>query len=323
MGSYELDLDAATQPEAAGPPRVLVADDDADILAMVSTLLRREGYEVLQAANGLEALAQARSAAPDLLLLDVSMPDMDGYAVCRELRAAEHDPPPVIFLTARIETQDRVAGLDAGAVDYVVKPFSGAELRARVRAALRTKADSDRLRAAAATDALTGLLNRGQLGARVSELVSSARRYDRSLACLMIDVDHFKAVNDTYGHQAGDEVLSETARRLQAAKRGGDVLIRYGGEEFLALLPETDAHGAVVVAEKLRAAVADTAITYLVPEVGPIEIRVRVSIGVSCLDAEMYDGALLVAAADNALYRAKAAGRDRVVTLSSLAEIET
>jgi diguanylate cyclase (GGDEF)-like protein len=139
----------------------------------------------------------------------------------------------------------------------------------------------------------------------------------------MIDVDHFKAVNDTYGHQAGDEVLSETARRLEAVKRASDVLIRYGGEEFLALLPETDAHGAVVVAEKLRAAVADTAIPYLVPEVGPIEIRVRVSIGVSCLDAEMYDGALLVAAADNALYRAKAAGRDRVVTIASLAEIET
>jgi diguanylate cyclase (GGDEF)-like protein len=320
MSSFELDVDAALQPGAADRPRVLVADDDADILAMVSTLLRRDGYEVLQAADGLQALEHARSSAPDLLLLDVSMPGLDGYAVCREVRESDPDPPPVIFLTARVETQDRVIGLDAGAVDYVVKPFSAAELRARVRAALRTKADSDRLRAAAAVDSLTGLLNRGQLGPRVSELVAAARRTERPLSCLMIDLDHFKAVNDTYGHQAGDEVLAETARRLDRAKRATDILIRYGGEEFLALLPETSVEGALVVAEKLRLAVAEKEITYRAPDVAPIEIWVRVSIGVSYLDADMYDGALLVAAADSALYRAKASGRNRIVTISSLSE---
>jgi diguanylate cyclase (GGDEF)-like protein len=322
MGSPELGIDAVAVAQAVGPPRVLVADDDPDILVMVSTLLRREGYRILEASSGLAALELARSSSPDLLLLDVAMPGLDGYTVCRELRATTPDPPPVIFLTARVDTQDRVVGLDAGAVDYIVKPFSAAELRARVRAALRTKADSDRLRAAAATDSLTGLLNRSQLGPRVSELVAAARRSRVPLACLMIDLDHFKAVNDIYGHQAGDVVLAETARRLDAARRASDVLIRYGGEEFLALMPDTDLAGAVVVAEKLRVAVAGAPISYDAQDGTTVEISVRISIGVSCLEVDMYDGALLVAAADDALYQAKTRGRNRVEAFASVDEGE-
>jgi diguanylate cyclase (GGDEF)-like protein len=296
------------------PVRILVADDDPDILTMVSTLLSREGYGVIPAANGNEALSLARSASPDLLVLDVAMPGMDGYAVCREIRSAGPDAPPVIFLTARVETQDRVVGLDAGAVDYVVKPFSAAELRARVRAALRTKLDTDRLIEAAATDPLTGLLNRSQLGPRVAELVAASRRTGRPLACLMVDLDFFKTVNDTYGHQAGDAVLVEVARRLTEAKRASDVLVRYGGEEFLALLPETDLDGALVVAEKLRSAIAEEPVVFRSEAHGPIAISVRASVGVSWLDDDMYDAALLVAAADDALYRAKERGRNRVET---------
>jgi two-component system cell cycle response regulator len=218
----------------------------------------------------------------------------------------------VIFLTARAETQDRVVGLDAGAVDYIVKPFSGAELRARVRAALRTKVASDRLMVEAVTDPLTGLRNRNHLGPRITELVAAARRGGRPLACLMVDLDHFKAVNDTYGHSAGDAVLIETARRLDDTRRSSDVLIRYGGEEFLLLLPETDHEGAAVLAEKLRRALASSPVRYASPAGQTIEISIRASVGVSSLDDGMYDAALLVAAADEALYRAKSTGRNRV-----------
>jgi diguanylate cyclase (GGDEF)-like protein len=292
--------------------RVLVADDDPDLLEFVSTLLTRDGYEVIRATHGEEALELARRRLPDLLVLDVSMPYLDGYAVCREVQAMGPDAPPVIFLTARSETQDRILGLDAGAVDYVVKPFSGAELRARVRAALRTKIASDRLREEAATDPLTGLENRQHLGPRITELVGAARRHGRPLACLMVDLDHFKAVNDTYGHPAGDAVLAEVANRLRAAKRVSDSLIRYGGEEFLLLAPETDAQGAVTLAEKIRSALAAAPIVHEAG-VAAIAISLRASVGVAVLTEEMYDGALLVAAADRALYQAKAQGRNRVV----------
>jgi two-component system cell cycle response regulator len=302
----------------ADPPRILVADDDPDILAMVETLLVRDGYGVVRATNGIEALDLARATDPDLLVLDLSMPGLDGYAVCREVRATSVEAPPVIFLTARTETHDRVSGLDAGAVDYIVKPFAAAELRARVRAALRTKLDGDRLRRAAATDPLTGLLNRGQLGPRVGELVAAARRTGRPLACLMIDLDFFKAVNDSYGHPTGDVVLMEVARRLDRAKRTSDVLVRYGGEEFLVLLPETDSEGALGLAERLRAAIAEAPIVAATESGERYEISIRASVGVSWLDDGMYDATLLVAAADDALYRAKSRGRDRVETPAPL-----
>ena len=310
--------DAGTSEAEEGVPRILVADDDPDILTMLETLLSRDGYGVVRATNGYEALDLARATDPDLLVLDLAMPGLDGYAVCREIRSSSLESPPVIFLTARTETQDRVSGLDAGAVDYIVKPFAAAELRARVRAALRTKLDGDRLRQAAATDPLTGLLNRGQLGPRVAALVAAARRTGRPLACLMIDLDYFKAVNDSYGHPTGDVVLVEVARRLEMAKRASDVLVRYGGEEFLVLLPETDLDGALSIAERIRAGIAGAPVAAATESGERFEISIRASVGVSWLDDGMYDATLLVAAADDALYRAKSRGRDRVETPAPL-----
>ena len=299
------------------PIRILVADDDPDILFLVSRLLERAGYDVVRARDGREALQLAREALPDLLILDVSMPGADGYTVCRAIQADGPNAPPVIFLTAHAHTSARVDGLDAGAVDYIVKPFEPAELTARVRAALRTKTVRDVLATEASTDPLTGLLNRNHLGARLAELVAAARRYGRPLACLMFDIDHFKAVNDTYGHLAGDGVLREVAARLKAGKRESDVLVRFGGEEFLALLPETDLAGARTLAEKLRIRIAGAPVMIL-PEVGrAFEVSIRVSVGVASWSERMADGAVLVAATDEALYQAKAAGRDRVVAAAS------
>lgn len=300
--------------------QILVADDDPDIRGLVALVLGRAGYRISTANDGLEAYALARERAWDLLLLDVSMPGMDGYAVCRELQAASSTPPPVIFLTANDHTSARVAGLDAGAVDYVVKPFDAAELTARVRAALRTKAVTDQLAAEAATDSLTGLLNRSQLHLRAAEAVAISARHGRPLACLMIDVDHFKRINDTFGHAAGDAVLVEVARRLRRACRASDVAVRYGGEEFVLLLPETGAEGARVTAEKIRSVIAAEPVSFseaFVPG-GParagdvLEIPVRVSIGGACFAERMDGSSALLAVADKALYRAKQLGRNRI-----------
>ena len=313
MASIEVGHEHADAGESEGQLRILVADDDPDIRSLVSRLLSRAGYAVVSATDGSEALRQAREHKPDLLILDVSMPGADGYAVCRALQAEQGpEAPPVIFLTAHAHTSARVEGLDAGAVDYIVKPFEHDELTARVRAALRTKTVRDTLANEAATDALTGLLNRGQLRPSIAGLVAAARRYGRPLACLMADLDHFKAVNDAYGHPTGDRVLREVAARLQAGMRASDVLVRYGGEEFVALLPETDARGARTVAEKLRLRIAGSPVAVR-PEVGaPQEVEVRVSVGVACWSERMHDGSELIEAADEALYRAKAAGRNRV-----------
>jgi diguanylate cyclase (GGDEF)-like protein len=301
--------------ERAGPApaRILIADDDPDILMLLRMVLAREGYEVVAASDGLEALRMAREHAPDLCLLDVSMPGADGYMVCRELQQLGPSAPPVIFLTAHAHTNARVSGLDAGAVDYVTKPFEREELRARVRAALRTKTAKDALAAEAATDALTGLLNRTSLETTVPELVELARRNGTPLTCLMIDLDHFKQVNDTYGHAAGDRVLVETASRFAATVRKSDVLIRYGGEEFLLLLPGTNADGAVTMAARLRDALEARPVVWRAdPRDNSVEIQVRASIGIAEWHDGYPDGAAMIAAADEALYRAKALGRNRV-----------
>jgi two-component system cell cycle response regulator len=212
----------------------------------------------------------------------------------------------VIFLTAHTHTDARVAGLDAGAVDYIVKPFANEELVARVRAALRTKAVHDGLAERAARDGLTGLFNRRELDTRAHQAVALADRHARPFSCLLLDIDHFKLVNDTHGHAAGDTVLREAAQRICDASRISDIVGRYGGEEFVVLLPETDGPAAVAAADKLRALLADSPVP-----VGRGRISIRASIGVATWDDSMRTPSDLYAAADGALYRAKALGRDR------------
>jgi diguanylate cyclase (GGDEF)-like protein len=291
---------------------VLIADDDPDILGLLGFLLEKEGYEVLRALDGLEALRLADDRAPDLCVLDVSMPGADGYAVCRELQARGQSPPTVIFLTAHAHTTARVSGLDAGAVDYVVKPFNGDELMARIRAALRTKTTRDALVVEATTDQLTGLHNRSHLELVADELVALAERGGRPISCLMIDLDHFKSVNDTYGHGAGDAVLKEAARRFSGAVRRSDVLVRYGGEEFVVLLPDTDTTGAMATATRLRVSLEATPIVFEQPGLAPVSIIARASVGVASLTPDVDGAAGLISLADRAMYRAKALGRGRV-----------
>jgi two-component system cell cycle response regulator len=286
-------------------PLVLVADDDGVTRAMVTAWLRHAEIDVVAARDGDEALVVATEQHPDLMLVDVTMPGRDGYDVCRAIQETSSTPPPVIFLTAHTTTTARVEGLDAGAVDYIVKPFERDELVARVRAALRTKALRDGYVEQATRDGLTGLLNRREIDLNADAAVRLAERHGRPLSLLMVDIDHFKRINDRFGHPAGDGVLQEVSRRILSAVRASDVVGRYGGEEFLLLLPETSAADGVTTGDKLRRVVAETPVV-----VGELSIHVTTSVGVASLGKGMSTAALYEAA-DRALYRAKALGRNR------------
>ena len=298
--------------------RVLVADDSTAVRRIMRRCLVAHGCEVVEAANGEEAVLQARGCPPDLVLLDVEMPVLDGFQVLSVLRA---DPAfrdvPVIFLTSRIDTAELVEGLDLGAFDYVKKPCDVGELVARVRAGLRWKARADELHrmardlgALGSTDPLTGLPNRRALESRLSALVDEARDREESLVVAVVDVDHFKRVNDEEGHPAGDAVLQAVAERLSSAVRPGQVLGRWGGEEFLALSPALSDDAALRFGERLRTLVGWEPVALD----GGRRRRVTVSVGLAAgVPAEGED---LVAQADAALYRAKRDGRDRVVRAS-------
>jgi two-component system, cell cycle response regulator len=295
-------------------PLVLVADDDGVTRAMVTAWLRGSGFDVVVARDGDEALQVATENKPDILLVDVTMPGTDGYDVCRAIQTASAVPPPVIFLTAHSTMTSRLAGLDAGAVDYIVKPFEQAELLARVRAALRTKAARDGFVEKATRDGLTGLLNRAEIDLRAEAAVRLAERHERPLSCLMVDMDHFKWINDRFGHAAGDEVLREAARRIVSACRTSDLVARYGGEEFVLLLPETTADQAVTTGDKVRRVLLERPV-----EVDGLSIPVTASVGAAEWDASMGLSGLY-RAADRALYRAKARGRNVTELHSSNAE---
>jgi diguanylate cyclase (GGDEF)-like protein len=248
-----------------------------------------------------------------VVLLDVEMPVLDGHATLERIKG---DPDlkdiPVVFLTGRVDTADVVTGLRLGAHDYLRKPFEANELMARVSAALRTKELQDELRARNAEldrvsriDMLTNIYNRRHLDEHLRRVISSARRHDRTVGVLLVDIDHFKDVNDQHGHLAGDAVLKEVASRLQGAMRTEDALGRWGGEEFIAVLTDTPGESIGVLAERMRQVIA---VKPFVLDDGT-KIRVTVSIGHT---AGIEDAEVLVHRADDALYVAKEAGRNQV-----------
>ena len=295
---------------------ILIVDDSEPNLILLRSLLLLEGYRVSTARNGLEALEAALSEPPDLVLLDVMMPEMDGYEVCQRLKAhPSTSDVPIIFVTAKGEVNERVIGLEVGADDYISKPYHPDELRARVKAALRTKVARDRLRqereemaAQAITDSLTGAYNRRFLNARLAEEVERARRYGGELACLMLDLDYFKTVNDRFGHATGDLVLRDFVDQVRLCLRASDILARYGGEEFTIVATGTGLQGALTTAEKLRRFVQDQEFR----TVTGAALRLTTSVGVAGLRLEETAETLL-ARADQALYEAKRQGRNRVV----------
>lgn len=295
--------------------RLLVADDDREMRRLMRTRLERAGFEVVLAENGPGALEGAQRLRPDLLVLDVNLSGMDGFEV---LRLVRDDPTikdvPVLLLTARTDIESRLAGLGSGADDYMIKPCDLRELLLRVKVLLSRKtareglvAENERLARLADQDPLTGAYNRRSLEQRLREEAARSSRFSAPLSVCMLDLDHFKRVNDTYGHPVGDKVLVELVRRIGGCLRTADAIARYGGEEFLLVLPHTNLGGAVVVAERIRYVVGTTPF-----DVGGVTLGITVSIGAAEVGPKGPDEA--VVRADAAMYRAKQGGRNRVET---------
>jgi two-component system cell cycle response regulator len=313
---------------------LLLIDDSEAQSNKIKEALERLGYRVTVAFSGVEGLRLARQTSPDLVLLDVVMADIDGFAVCRWLKMnAETRDIPVIMLTVRTALADRVEGLNIGADDYLAKPFEDEELEARIFAALRVKAAHSELRdrnqqlesmlhsveALASTDALTGLFNRRRFADVLRREFAVTRRYKNTLSCLLLDLDHFKQINDRFGHDAGDQVLKEVARRITGSLREVDLAARYGGEEFVVLLPHTSKGDARIVAERLLKNVRKQDFTF-----GGEVVTVTASIGCAGnSDVESSNPEDLVKAADIALYGAKKSGRNCIVMYSNAGEERT
>lgn len=296
---------------------ILVVDDVSTNLQVVGEMLNLAGYRTAYATSGAETLQQLATLTPDLILLDLRMPDLSGIQVCEQLQSKpQWREIPVIFLTASSKKENLVDAFEKGAVDYVTKPFEPVELLARVKVHLELKQTRDALQKTlvqlhqlATTDALTGVANRRLLFELGDKLLHGARRHQQPLSLLMIDIDHFKQVNDTYGHPAGDQVLQVFVRELQQILRQEDLLGRLGGEEFTAILPLTDQASAQAVAERCRQEVS----AFCFPVEPNSLLNITISIGVVTLQAEDATIACLMSRADRALYQAKRLGRNRVV----------
>lgn len=291
-------------------PIVLVIDDSPDVHRLLRARLRHEELRLDSATSGAAALEQIKQNPPAIILLDLDMPDMDGFAVLRRLKEnpATKDTP-VIVLSGLQSAHDKVAAFDLGAVDYITKPFDLTELRVRVRSALRLQQLVQMLDRRAQIDGLTGLWNRAYFDRRWVEEVSGAQRHRRPLTLALVDLDHFKSINDTYGHPAGDLVLLGLARILQRELRQEDVACRYGGEEFAVIMRDTRPGEAETACARVLAALASTAWSRHPDRVVTASIGLAGSSGGSTLNA----GAWLEAA-DRCLYAAKQGGRNRVVT---------
>jgi diguanylate cyclase (GGDEF)-like protein len=296
--------------------KILLIDDSRLIAHVAKTILTKQGHEVVLAEDGMVGLEAAKSEQPDLILLDLIMPVMDGYQVCQKLKEEESTKEiPVIMLTSKAEPADKVKGLEIGALDYVTKPFDEGELVARVNIHLRLKElyeavqeKNRQLQDLANKDGLTGLYNHRYFHEQLSKDFLHAKRYDESLSCVLLDIDYFKKFNDTHGHQTGDVVLSTLGRVIKDSIRDGDLAARYGGEEFSLVLYHADGPAGYQVAERLRQMVE----SHEVHDKGNV-LHVTISVGIATFPSgQIRDSKELIECADKALYKAKENGRNRV-----------
>jgi diguanylate cyclase (GGDEF)-like protein len=304
--------------------KILLVEDNKTQARIICDFLGKNGYEVVLAEDGMSAFKRAKTDSVDVILLDRILPDIEGNDVCRWLKL---DPStrliPIIMLTAKDSVTDRVAGLEAGADDYLPKPFDENELNARIYVRLRAKSQQDELRmknrqledmltrveTLAIVDSLTGLFNRRRFETILGNEFKRAARYQDPISCLMIDIDQFKQINDAHGHQGGDIVLREISRLIQASIREVDTAARWGGEEFVVLSPNTPEQNAGLVASRILKAVRSHAFT------GMDGRQITVSIGIAGIPEPSIDTPeKLVHAADLAMYAAKKNGRNRVET---------
>jgi diguanylate cyclase (GGDEF)-like protein len=310
---------------------VLIVDDNPENLRILGELIESIGHETAFAMNGHQALAFLEKETPDIILLDVIMPEMDGYRVCATLKGSRKTAGiPIIFITARSETADIVEGFTAGASDYITKPFNGSEVKVRIDNQLKIISYRNQLEAAnslleeknrelqsalkklekaALTDPLTGLWNRRAMCKRLNDEKERFERGAKPFSVVIGDVDYFKAFNDTYGHECGDFALETIARFLEENLRGQDTVSRWGGEEFLILLPETELGGAFQKIESIRALLSDHLFVF-----EEKKMRLSMSFGVVAFRSGLSIEAC-VKMADQAMYAGKQLGRNRVETL--------
>ncbi len=306
--------------------KILIVEDTRTSLLILTQYVQRLGATVLQADNGERAIELFQSEHPDLVLLDIVLPDIDGFTVAQRLRGLEENGnwTPIIFLSSLDKDEDIEKGIAAGGDDYLAKPVSEVVLGAKIRAmqrivqmrtslvVLARKLDvaNQELVRLSARDGLTGIANRRLFDEYIAREWRRARRNSTSMALLMCDVDHFKAYNDSYGHQAGDDCLRRVAEAIQhCMERAADIAARYGGEEFAVILPETQIGGAVFMAEKIRHAIHALHIPHAASSLGQITL----SIGIAAFSpGENDEPERLIETADRALYHAKHDGRDRV-----------
>jgi diguanylate cyclase (GGDEF)-like protein len=306
-------------------PKILIVDDIPVNVELQKTYLLSAGYSVIVAGDGEKAMELVAEEKPDLVLLDVMMPKLNGFEVCEKIKS---NPAtrfiPVVLVTALQEVEDKVRGIEAGADDFISKPFNKMELMARVKSLLRIKLlhdqleekidllneARDQLEKLASTDGLTGLYNHRYFKEQLRHEVDRATRHNSPLSLLMMDIDFFKYYNDHQGHPAGDEVLRQIAQLILKNIRKIDVAARYGGEEFAVILPETDSESAVVVAEKIRSFVQQTG---FVKEENQPNGCLTLSIGIANFPEDTREGRDLVNIADRRLYKAKQAGRNTLV----------
>jgi diguanylate cyclase (GGDEF)-like protein len=305
---------------------VFVIDDNPNNLALLTGILRQAGYRVRAANDGRRALSMVKALKPELIMLDITMPELDGFEVCSRLKADEElSDVPVIFISALDDVLDKVTAFRVGGVDYVTKPFQAEEVLARVETQLglaRLRDELERknrelermnhiLQSLSFLDPLTGVANRRSFDTVLGQEWSRAGRDDTVVSLIFADIDHFKLFNDTYGHQQGDTCLGLVATAIAGAcQRAGDCAARYGGEEFAVILPGTDAAGAQHIAECARARVEELGIAHKASPIGVVTVSIGTATLVPC---DGVTGADLVAAADRALYRAKNEGRNRVL----------
>jgi two-component system, cell cycle response regulator len=288
---------------------VLIIEDHPDQRDLLAIVLQREGYKVVTAANGLEALERLEQDEVHIALSDIMMPKMDGFELINKIRsnsALRHIY--IILITARIQEGDRVRGLDLGADDYITKPFSFSELLARVRVGSRVVQYQQHLEYQSQIDSLTGLFNRRAFEKKIGEEFERSKRYGHPLSVVILDIDNFKKINDTYGHHGGDAALVRISEILRERSRRSDFPSRFGGEEFVLVLPETDQDSAIQVARKFHEEIRSCSF-------GTVDkpFVLTVSMGLTSSTKKEYsDWREMVADADCALYQAKNTGKDRI-----------
>ena len=300
---------------------ILIAEDDPVSRKLLEKVLIKAGNKVVSVENGQKALELFNDKFFPIVLTDWMMPEMDGLELCRAIRKNTYPGYVfIILLTAKDSKDDIIRGLGAGADDYLTKPFSHAELIARLNTGKRVlelerslKDANEEIRILSITDPLTGTYNRGYMTERLPQEIKRARRYSRTLSIILCDIDHFKKVNDTYGHLVGDRVLKDFAQCIRhSIRQDVDWTARYGGEEFLIVLPETDVNGASVMAERLKSELSQR-----VTETQGKQISITASFGVTGfgpdIPDEMISPEAIINKADKYLYQAKRKGRNRVM----------